>query len=179
MVPEEPMNPLIFTDALVNAFIASLQSDISQAQLKLVVNANNVLECSVFNPFLRFNGVEEAFKFSVLCDEIKVKIARSQKLQNYAEEQNNVYTANTNIVSKYKHDLVIARAWENEKANIQRKLISEKEFHDELENKIAIQDASVPVIRQNIQATKNRIEELMDKIFNRSIVKLGDCLKRT
>lgn len=162
--PENPMDPQEFSISVVNSSIVSLKYNISTVQEKIY---NRIVETSR-KQNLNFvashpdpaKSMEEKIRSSALCDEIKMDIARSRKLQGHAETQFNVYSANTNMVSQYKQDFGTADAWENEKANLRQKYLDELTFYNDLKNKIDAKEDGLAVLRQNIDETTNKLRLL-------------------
>lgn len=156
------METLALSDALINVFIASLQLDISAEQEKICRLCTQKLEDEI----QAYPNIENALLFSFRCDIVNIVTKRNEQLNDYAEQQHNVYSTNTNIFLKYRQYFVTAEAWETERANIRRKLISEQTFCDELETKISNKQDASNLLRQKIEESKIRIQQLNDKFYD-------------
>lgn len=163
MLPQSPKEPLAFANAVVNVSIAHLQLDIS-------VNQENIFRDimkTADNESEAFQAISygETLFVPVLLYPLYLTTELAVQASEYAQNQSQAYSANTNLFSKYKQEFGTVDAWENEKVTIRQKRANEETFLKVLKEKEAIKNRELTEVHDEVQETSDRVHLKMVELL--------------
>lgn len=96
----------------------------------------------------------EEILFAGRIQKLLIQTKRNQQLQEYTQSQI-VFYDNPSFMMKYKEMIEATASWENELANITRKINEEISFQGELQNEIMLKNTALQTVHEEMEVIRN------------------------